>query len=232
MVSNRQHRDRGYRIFHIIVLLCPLMFCTAAWSAGKGRPAEDPRPRSPVTGPSVVVHDGRLSVDLREADLGEVLAQIGRQAGIRVSAGPNAGKRVSARFADVELEAGLRRLLGLASLSHLFLYTQGPAGSVAIAEVRVLGEGTDTTPRQATVSDRGFSAESEVPEPVPAVMESPPEPTPEPGQAEPSEVTRRIREVFSLGKAMGRKPQDGQESSPNEPKQQSDEQGGVGEFAR
>ena len=62
------------------------------------------------------------------------------------------GKRVSARFAGVELEEGLRRLLRLASLSHIFLYANGPGGTVTISEVRVLGEGQDTTPRPATVA--------------------------------------------------------------------------------
>jgi hypothetical protein len=107
--------------------------------------------RNAAAGLPVLVHDGRLSVDVQETGLGAVLAQIGRQAGIRMSAGPSAGKRVSARFADVELEAGLRRLLRLASLSHILLYTNGPGGTVTISEVRVLGEGKDTTPYRVSV---------------------------------------------------------------------------------
>jgi hypothetical protein len=133
-------------------LLCLLIPCTGAWSQGKGLQAQDTRQRSAAKGLHVVVQEGRLSVDVQEADLGEVLAQVGRQAGIRISSGPSAGKRVSARFAGVELEEGLRRILRLASL--------GPAGKVAVSEVRVLGEGKDTSPRPATATDRGSSPTS------------------------------------------------------------------------
>src|SRR5918996_1648953 len=115
MEANRQRQRTGYQLCSIVAGLLLLLLGTGAWSLGPG---------------------------LHAADLGEVLAQIGQQAGIRISAGPSAGKKVSARFADVELEEGLRRLLRLASLSHLFLYSQGPAGTVAIAEVRVVGEGS------------------------------------------------------------------------------------------
>jgi hypothetical protein len=118
MESRRPHRVQRDRIVPMGVALLALLFPgTSAWSQRPGQPAEAARPRRAATGHSVVVHDGRLSVDLQDADLGAVLAQIGRQAGIRMSAGPSAGARVSARFADVELEAGLRRLLRLASLS-------------------------------------------------------------------------------------------------------------------
>jgi hypothetical protein len=130
MVSNRQHRRTGYRAIGIVAALLLLIPCTGVWSQGTGRHAEDTRPRSAAKGRAVVVQEGRLSVDLQEADLGEVLAQIGRQAGIRMSSGPSSGKRISAHFAGLELEEGLRRLLRLASLSHSFLYAKGPAGTV------------------------------------------------------------------------------------------------------
>jgi hypothetical protein len=249
MTSTRQHRRTGYRISGIVAgLLVLLLSGTGAWSPGKVLHAADTRPRSAAPGRSVgravVVQDGLLSVDVQAADLGEVLAQIGQQAGIRISAGPSAGKQISARFADVALEEGLRRLLRLASLSHLFLYAQGPAGTVAIAEVRVVGEGTAEPPRPATVAEPGVpahdphpgtpvqkgrrqarpeaaqpagSAAREVPESVPEVVDSAPEPTPEPGQAEPSEVMRRLLDVFKLSKQMGVSSPDGQAASPPAP---------------
>src|SRR4051794_37324040 len=151
MGANRQHRCQGYRLVGLVAgLLGLLTLGTVSWSQGTGRQAEDTRQRRAAQGLQVVVQAGRLSVDLQEADLGEVLAQIGRQAGIRVSSGPSSGKRISARFAGVELEEGLRRLLRLASLSHSVLYATGPAGTVAMTEVRVLGEGKDPSPRPAT----------------------------------------------------------------------------------
>lgn len=226
-MSNRYHQYKGYWIFGIVAgLLVLLIPCTGAWSQGKGLQAPDTRQRSAAKGLYVVVQEGRLSVDLQEADLGEVLTQVGRQAGIRISSGPSAGKRVSARFASVELEEGLRRLLRLASLSHIFLYANGPGGTVTISEVRVLGEGQDTTPRPATVVEpRVQENEQNAGTPVrkgrrqaPEVVEPVQESTPDPGQGEPSEVTRRVREVFKLSKEMKGKPADGQESSPHEAK--------------
>jgi hypothetical protein len=226
-VSNRHDSYTGYWIFSIVAgLLCLLIPCTGAWAQGKGLRAEDTRQKGAAKGLQVVVQEGRLSVDVQEADLGEVLAHIGRQANIRISSGPSVGKRVSARFAGVELEEGLRRLLRLASLSHLFLYANGPGGTVKISEVRVLGEGQDTTPRSATVAEprmqeneqnagtpvgRGRRQASTVAEPV---LES----TPDLEQGEPSEVTRRVREVFQLSKGMGRRPSTDQEPSPDETK--------------
>jgi hypothetical protein len=175
---------------------------------------------------AVVVQQGQLSVDVQEADLEEVLAHIGRQAGIRISPGPSSGKRVSARFSGVALEDGLRRLLRSAHLSHLFLYAKGPTGAVTISEVRVLGEGQEVTspsailaapgvpthePNAEAPSGKGRRQPSAAVEPVQEI-------TPEPGQEEPSELTHRIREVFTLSKEMGARPLDSQELSPPESK--------------
>jgi len=227
MVSNRHHRYKGYWIFGIAVgLLLLLIPGTEAWSQGKGVQTEDTRQKSAAKRLYVAVQEGRLSVDLQEADMKEVLAQIGRQAGIRISSGPSSGKRVSARFSGVELEEGLRRLLRAVSLSHIFMYASRPAGSVTISEVRVLGEGKEATPPPATLAEPGLHTnEQNTGAPVgkgrrqaPEVVQPVQEPTPEPGQEEPSEVTRRVREVFQLSKGMGNRPPNGQESSPNETK--------------
>lgn len=225
MEANRQHRRIRYRLCSIMAGLLVLLPGTGAWSSGKGLQAEDTRPRRATPGHAVVVQEGRLSVDVQAADLGEVLAQIGQQAGIRISAGPSAGKRVSARFADVELEEGLRRLLRLASLSHLFLYAQGPAGTVAITEVRVLGEGTAESTRPASVAKPGFSAAREVPEPVPGAVESAPEPTSEANQAGPSEAMRRVLNAFTRSKQMGASSPNGQDASPPAPQPSGQEPG-------
>ena len=201
-MSIRQQRSKGYRNVGLCAgLLCLLIPCTGAWSQGKGLQAEDTRSRRAAKGLQVVVHEGRLSVDVQEADLGEVLAQVGRQAGIRISSGPSSGKRVSARFTGVELEDGLRRLLRAVSLSHSFLYAKGPAGTVTIAELRVLGEGGDTSPGPATVAG-------------PEVVEPVQEPTSNAEPGEPSEAIRRLLNVFSLSKQMGAKPSDDQAITP------------------
>ena len=164
MVSTRHHRPTGYWIFSMLVsLLCFLVPCTGAWSQGKRLQTDDTRQRSAGQGLYVAVQEGRLSVDLQEADMAEVLAQIGRQAGIRVSSGPSSGKKVSARFSGVELEEGLRRLLRSVSLSHIFMYASRPAGSVTISEVRVLGEGKEAPPPQPPSLSQACTAMSKIP---------------------------------------------------------------------
>lgn len=225
-MSTRHHRDKGYWIVGIAAGLFLLLIpCTGAWAQGKRLQTEATHQKSATKGLSVAVHDGRLSVDVQEADLEEVLAQIGRQAGIRISSGPSAGKRVSARFSGVALEEGLRRLLRSVSLSHIFLYASRPAGSVTIAEVRVLGEGQEASPPAPLAAPGLQTNEPPTGAPVgkgrrqaPEVVQPVQELTLEPEQAEPSEVTRRVRDVFQLSKGMGNRPPNEQEASPNETK--------------
>jgi hypothetical protein len=241
-VSSRHRRCKGYQLLGIFIgLLAFLSLGSGARSQGTGVPADDPRPRAAAPGRHVLVQAGRLSVDLQEADLGEVLAQIGRQAGIRITPGPSAGKRISLRFAGVELEEGLRRLLRAASLSHLFLYAQGPTGGVTVAEVRVFGEGKEPSPRPSSdveprrpVDDLHPGAAAgrkprrpgtEVVEPVQTVVS-------EPESEEPTELTRRIREVFQQSQAMGGSRTDDQVPSTHEPVPAGEAPGGVGGLAR
>jgi len=173
MAANRHRRCEGRWIFSIVTgLLLALIPLMAAWPQGKAVSTGHTRQRGLEKRPQVVVQRGRLFVDLRQADLGEVLAAIGQQAGIRMVLGPSAGQRISAQFAGVELEAGLRRLLRLASLNYTILYApesvgrcastwsltscwqylilQAPpsAGGGAIQEVRVFGEEKEGTPPQ------------------------------------------------------------------------------------
>lgn len=227
MVSTGHHRHNGSWIVSLLVgLLCCLVLCTGAWSEGKRLQPENTRQKNGAKGLNVVVQGGQLSVDLQEADMGEVLEQIGRQAGIRISSGPSSGKKVTARFSDVELEEGIRRLLRSVSLSHIFMYASKPAGAVKISEVRVLGESKEATPYPSTLAEpRVQSDEQNIGAPVgrgrrqaPTVVEPVLESRPDPEQGEPSEVTRRVREVFQLSKGMGKRPPGTQEPSPGDTK--------------
>jgi hypothetical protein len=92
------------------------------------------------------VRGGRLSVDLREAEVGEVLARLEYEAGLVIVGSPRTEIRVSTQFIDVELEVGIRRLLQLVSLSHAIRYAQGPTGEVAMQEVQVFGAANDRLP--------------------------------------------------------------------------------------
>jgi hypothetical protein len=88
----------------------------------------------------ITVEHGRLSVALRNADVSQVLAQIGQQSGIMFRMGPGVKGTLSVQFADVELDEGLRRLLRLVSLSSVIVRAQNTTGTRTIKEVQVFGE--------------------------------------------------------------------------------------------
>lgn len=138
MVTSHRQRWEGYRTVGLFAWL--LMAAVSALGYGLERPAlaaGEGRSGVPAAQLHVTVHQGRLSVDLWEAEVSKVLARLGQETGIRITGSPTSGERVSAQFTDVELEGGLRRLLRLASLSHAIRYAQRPTGAVGMDEVRV-----------------------------------------------------------------------------------------------
>src|SRR5262245_32348903 len=127
MAANRDHHGAArWRTGAVTALLIGLLA-----GLGAGAPA-GMRLR-------IAAHDGRLSVDVHQAEIGAVLAQIGAQAGIRIVFAQPAARAVSAQFSGVELDAGLRHLLRLASLNYVMRYGQDPTGAPVVQEVRVYG---------------------------------------------------------------------------------------------
>jgi hypothetical protein len=129
-------RREQWMITVAVALLLPLLCGTGVWSQEKVQRDTQPR-TAKLRSVDVTVQQGRLSVDIQQADIRDVLTQIGEQAGIAVQYHARAEKRISARLMDVELEQGLQRLLRLASLGYAILYVQRPGGDVAMREVRV-----------------------------------------------------------------------------------------------
>jgi hypothetical protein len=129
MVTTHPYRRQGHGIWGGVASLLVILLLVPIARPGAGAPYLQ-----------VAVHQGRLSVNLWEADLGEVLAQIHQQAGIsvRVSASPE--QTVSVQFTDVALDQGLRRVLQLASRSYAMRYGLGPTGEVTLQEVQVFAE--------------------------------------------------------------------------------------------
>jgi hypothetical protein len=129
MGANRDHPGTArWRLGVVTALLVGLLAGLAA-----GAPAPAGRRLR------VAAHDGQLSVDVHQAEIGAVLAQIGAQAGVRIVWAQPAARQVSAQFSGVELDAGLRHLLRLAALSYVMRYGQGPTGAPVVQEVRVYG---------------------------------------------------------------------------------------------
>ena len=140
MVVNRYHRSLGgWLVGVLMALLVVLMPVLGAWSQER-TPGAAARGQAHPPQLQITVHQGQLSVDVRGANIQAVLTQIGEHAGVRMVFAQPSARKVSAQFANVELEAGLRRLLQLASLSYIVLYGPGPTGASVVQEVRVLGE--------------------------------------------------------------------------------------------
>jgi hypothetical protein len=109
------HQRQGYGIWGgvaSLLVVLSLVLVERPWAAALP-PGDLSVPRL-TPRPQVAVHQGRLSVNLWEGDIREVLVQIQQQSGIPISVSPGPEPKVSAQFTDVALDQGLRRLLQLA----------------------------------------------------------------------------------------------------------------------
>jgi hypothetical protein len=130
------NRYPPWRAGWIMSILASLFVTLIPWLGrdAQGHVAESQR--------DIAVHQGRLSVHLQEADVRDVLTDIGQQAGITIHADLRPGIRVSAHFSGMVLDEGLRHLLRRASLSSTMVYTRGPAWAVILTAVYVFEEAT------------------------------------------------------------------------------------------
>jgi hypothetical protein len=130
------NRYPPWRTSWIMSILASLLVTLIPWlgHGAQGHVAESQR--------DIAVHQGRLSVHLQEADVGDVLTAIGQQAGITIHADLRPGIRVSMDFSGMVLDEGLRHLLRRASLSSTMVYSRGPAWAVMLTAVYVFEEAT------------------------------------------------------------------------------------------
>jgi hypothetical protein len=141
MGTKHHHPTTRRRRGHVLLsLLLALSAWTSACPQARTGDIGSAPLRSQKAHMYVTVNDGTLSVDLREAPVQEVLAMISQQAGLRVRIDAAATRMVSAQFAAMALDQGLRRLLRGASLSYALRYTRGPTATAVLDEVRVFGE--------------------------------------------------------------------------------------------
>jgi hypothetical protein len=231
MAITRRHGHGGAKLFNVMAgLLLVLIPWMGASSQGQELSAADThqRGREKVY---IAIQQGRLSVDLREADIGEVLVRIGQEIGIPILFAPSSGKRIGASFANVELDEGLRRLLRLASLSHTILYTQGPSGVVAIKEVRVFEEERQGAPPQPRVAERNAEGTPDDPDRLAAAIFTSAQATAGPSFGlEAGEVAQRFEEILeSIGQGGANSPTpdnaaDGAQQQSEEPGEAKDPQ--------
>jgi hypothetical protein len=130
----------------LVGLLLALTAWTNTWPQTPRREADRAPLKSLDARMQVAVHEGQLSMDVREAQVRDVLAAIGQQAGLRVRIDASATRTVNAQFTAMALDQGLRRLLRAASLSYSLLYARGPAATDVLQEVRVFSEARSGAP--------------------------------------------------------------------------------------
>jgi hypothetical protein len=194
MYRNDPTEYRMFSLWASLVLLLTLW--VEAWPQG-GEKAKDMPARSLEHRLHIALHEGRLSVDLWRADIGEVLALIGQQMGIPVISGAGAGPQISIQFTGLKLEQGLRRLLRSASLSHAIVYARGSAGALIMKEVRVFPEGGAERPSHPHGLERDAAERvEEASQPFVEDAAQAPAPTPSLVGWEESRVARRFREAL------------------------------------
>ena len=129
----------------LIAIVCALA-CFACFA-----PATLKAEAVPTVAPSieVAVEQGRLTVDVRDAPLEEVLQAVGEEAGIAIELHGDLTAPVTDSFADLPLDEGIRRLLG----GHSYTLFSSDAGRIGRIEISVLHSHLlETAPSAANAS--------------------------------------------------------------------------------
>jgi type II secretory pathway component GspD/PulD (secretin) len=98
-------------------------------------PQVQPQPEVPAREPVIEVRDGKLSVDLADAEIGSVISEIAHKLNFQVEINRTVyNKRVTTRFSDLDVEQGIRRLLTLAKENN-YLFRYDTAGKLSKVEL-------------------------------------------------------------------------------------------------
>ena len=154
----------------MLLLMPPVSVDAAAAAAGP----EASAPGAGMAAPSVEIalEDGLLYLDVRNAEIGEVLRAIGEKAGIGLSVGEGVRGRISLGLAGVSLEEALRRLCE----SRAILYEYDPETRTG----RIVGAGAFAA---APGSPAGTRTDAAMPAPTAAIAAGQ---TPKEGAAPPA----------------------------------------------
>ncbi len=127
-----------------VVVLPPPVPARAAASVPAPAPAQKPVLEPPKPSSSVTIRDGLLSVELVDADLGNVMNEIAAKMGFKIEInGGVFNKKVSTKFAGLDVARGIERLLSLAQegnylihynaegkISEMQLYAPAPVSAI------------------------------------------------------------------------------------------------------
>lgn len=125
-----------------LTLACLFSSSLAQTPAPTGMPAgsaEMPAEPKPVM--NIEVKDGLLSVEISDAEFGDVIKEIAEKAGFKVEIlGDVAYKKISTNFKGVDIEKGIRRLLTIITLMKGKDYTISYNSEGFIDKLEVYGE--------------------------------------------------------------------------------------------
>jgi type II secretory pathway component GspD/PulD (secretin) len=94
-----------------------------------------PQPEVAAREPVIEVKDGKLSVDLADAEIGSVISEIAHKLNFQVEINRTVyNKKVTTRFSDLDVEQGMRRLLTLAKENN-YLFRYDTAGKLSKVEL-------------------------------------------------------------------------------------------------
>jgi hypothetical protein len=134
----------------ILVSVCALLIAghASALPATAGDPVANDVPVSVVLAPPelVVIEEGRVTVDAHDADLADVLAQVGARAGFRVRTSGSLG-RVTATFTAMSVEQALRRLVQ----DHELMLVYSVASNASVRPTLIQADVFASTPSAAQV---------------------------------------------------------------------------------
>jgi hypothetical protein len=94
-----------------------------------------PQPENPGRESVVEVKDGKLSVDLVDAEIGSVISEIAQKMNFQVEINRTVYiKKVTTRFSGLDVERGIKRLLTLAKENN-YLFRYDTAGKLSKIEI-------------------------------------------------------------------------------------------------
>ncbi len=73
------------------------------------------------SGPGIFVRDGRISLDVKDADVFQVIGEIAMKTGTSINLGKGVGGKITAKFENKTLEETLRKLFDSSALVYEFL---------------------------------------------------------------------------------------------------------------
>ena len=140
-MRSRSSLGIGRQARHRLAVACLAAAVALAWTA-VAAPADAPKISAPASPAQVVmVKGGRLTVDLRGAELADVLQQVAEAAGFHLTTTGELG-RVTAAFSARTVEDGLRRLVQDHEMMLLYRPAGRNAAPAVLVEVQVFASGS------------------------------------------------------------------------------------------